>query len=139
MPKYTNPRTKKEALEMCLLMWEYIAEEGCSKYTAVKELELPALEARCAACDYALTKFKEEYPEDIVRYSLPEKCICEFCPISAWNTTEGISSGCYSIDSPFRAWYNSDYGTPENKQYAQQIVQLIQADIAKLTDKDSEE
>jgi hypothetical protein len=116
--------TKKQALEICIQMWTYMAENDCEKEEAIHALSLPDMTYSCAACDYA------EYMEEL---SGGVRDRCAYCPIQTWSSIQSTDTMCCEDDSPYSIWTEADT-TEESKQAALDIVALAQAELDKLGD-----
>jgi hypothetical protein len=116
--------TKRQALEICIQMWTYMAENDCLKEEAIHALSLPDMRASCAACDYA--GYMEELSGEV-------RGTCKYCPIQTWSSTPSMDMMCCEDDSPFIMWENA-CTTEESKQAALDIVALARAELDKLGD-----
>jgi hypothetical protein len=108
MKKTDKPMTQKEAKELSLELWTYLAEhpECYAKNHVPKELysEIAELSCQCPLCEMF-------YGYD-----------CEGCPLSMAGCCCGL------IDSPWIEWIDSAIKeTERRKQAAERIVRIISA------------
>jgi len=96
--------------QKCLIMWEWIAEDGSRykedffEYLKMPEYHCP--QCLCYACDQVLTQGFTE---------------CSNCPIK-W--TGSLNGGCLDGGSPYNLWDTAESHI-EAKKYAKKIVKLI--------------
>jgi hypothetical protein len=107
--------TKREALEMSIKLWDYIAETGKAKLHAIIDLGLPRnMGDNCPACEYAMQVNKGE-------------STCKYCPI--WTGT-----GDCLTDKPgtpnYKRWCWGDYS--DRQKEAQAIADLARLRLKQL-------
>lgn len=86
--------TKKEALEICIKMWNWLAEHPlATKDDAIDALDLPPMQNDCAACHYALAQ------------RTGRNSICNYCPV--WDSTEGYE---VCLKEEYGRWLNDEDG-----------------------------
>ena len=94
--------TKREALEIMLKMWDYIALNGCNKQAAIYQLGLPdKMDADCSCCEYA--------------------GFCDRCPVE-WPATGNHWEPCTS--SYWGSWSRLIHKSIGAKGYARKIANL---------------
>lgn len=112
-----SPTTDKEALEQCLVLWEYLRDNPeISKAVAVSRVLRYEPENDCPACERA-------------------NCDCTMCPVQEWEERaeeDGLWYACEKdIDSPYRLWDRADdlQDFEDMAKYAQMMVDLIEKNL----------
>ena len=116
--------TKQRALEVCIEMWDWLAENpDKQKHHAIEELNLDSDELggyNCSACAY-----EDQMRESITCKGLVAKRVCHYCPM--WTGKEK----CNSSTSPYHIWLvNSAYSL--RSEAAKDIANLAREKLAKL-------
>lgn len=132
---------KKEALEKCLKMWEYIAEHDVGKFDAIEALDLwvsgvvnsyPLF--GCWACEYTKNENRE--------------AVCSKCPIDEWRNETGDEINnfrCEQCDeeyeSPYALWTSTlPFGdSADTKEHALEVIKLIKQSLENLDENKTDE
>lgn len=109
--------TKIEALEKTIEMWQYIADNNCSKleYFSVKHLQ--PVHNECYLCEYIFGTFLQGNP-------------CVYCPITWIPGESNDYFSCCVGDTIYALWcYSSN--SEEKKKYALELVDLAKQALLK--------
>jgi hypothetical protein len=112
--------TKIAAIKKCREMWQYIADNGCVKGTAVEKLwPGKTLLHNCWACEYT-------------RVEGTELVDCTVCPLWPAAKCNG-GFGCEMEDSPYQRWLVSGYDAQGSRACALEIVAMCDAGLGELS------
>jgi hypothetical protein len=120
----STPKTAREALEQCQLLWRNVLEtDNLNKYAAAKE-ELGYIPRYgCPACEYAISVSSDAYG------------MCDHCPVDAWRAQADAKAKapCAYPGSPYHDWCCS--GTDKARgDAALGILRLVRASLKNLED-----
>jgi hypothetical protein len=113
----STPKTAREALEQCQLLWRELLETGSdNKYEMAQDLFGYELQACMPACEYAM---------QVDKYDM-----CAACPVDAWRHP---NLDCTSLGSPYLTWcYASVFTDKERGNAAIGILRLVRASLKNL-------
>lgn len=122
----------KEALEMTIKLWDYIADhENSSKSSAIQGLSLNYTELLfdCPCCEYAAnTKRKKSY---CIANGMQDSDVCQNCPlVGLWYPPDSEIADlmCQHPCSPYERWCS----TNETK-YARDVANLARKRLEDFT------
>lgn len=110
---YTRPLTRKDALEMCIDMWEGLARSG-NNYKPDTNLK-----ADCALCEYSLAQCADE--EWFSDY-------CDLCPVVWDRIDDGSMFYCHRQNSLYNLWRRCD-DKEVRRELAAGIVDLARKEL----------
>lgn len=109
-------KTKKEALEACLELWNCIRDNKyLAKERAYLELGIPLNRDLnyCPACEFTAISYSAD---------------CRLCPI--WPSNDAKSYTCETSETPYKGWLHAA-NEGEVVYYASKMVELIENSIEK--------
>jgi len=113
--------TKREALEKCRDMWQYLADNSnVDDKKSVPQVRKDNPYLRCYCCEYAIQQSHD-------------KCFsCSICPLSRyWHSKRHISCELSSLNRGWTSWQYASSDTDRRKA-ALRIVAACKRELAKL-------
>jgi hypothetical protein len=114
-----TPKTAKEALQQCELVWQELASTGSGAKSSVARDVLgyrPLFD--CPACEYASSIEQD-------------KLQCKHCPIDAWRGDEKFRCETYRL-SPYSKWLTTlkTRNVEKRKTLAAAVLELVRSSEA---------